>query len=372
MLYINDERIDFQEVIEYTGTDPLKVFLKAKITEIKNGPQRLHFKYREGVIRRNKKEGIPEGKKISFSWDDPVVSNRGPELWVWATGRVKKPNGVFRYTSPTMMFTKDLWLDRDRDLDRILFVLYASSYVRTGLIILENEENEAKNRITTNVDKDELKVLVLRTPLEKLRKLGSAFQIENAQTLGEYVLREAILGKADLMVSTGKRGYLDIIQLIRSDEQTSMRANIQKAKDMGILLCKNLVYGFADEKGSIVEPIIQVPVKREFEKEEVLIAYLEENRDQYKRLISEIEAVENLVPAGPAKEEKEEEDEAAKEEILAGITTYVIANGKLPFEAGDKERIKEVAKLVGIPGMKPGSRPYAKVYEELQGHFVGA
>lgn len=384
MLFINDEKIDFQEIKGYSGTDPLKRFLKEKMAEIKAGPQQLQFKYREGVIRLNKKEGLPEGKKTVISWDDPVSSSRGSEYWVCATSRTKNPNGTFKYVFPSVrglvsgkVFVKSLSLDKDRDIDLVLFLLCASSRVRTGLIILENSEAEAMNRLTKSVDKDELKVIVLRMAPEKLRKLGSAFQIENSKSVGEYALREAILGKADIMVSAKNKTYADILAMVKSDETSTMRANVQVAKDMGILAYQNGVYGFANEKGNVITAILTIPTKREFEKDEVLIAFLEQNNEVYTKLVQEIKGVEESDKAtspssesGKAKTEGPVEVSAEeKTEIIDGITTYVVANGKLPFDATDKDKIKQIIKILGIEGYQVGKRTYATIYDDVKTHF---
>jgi len=391
MIYINNEKIDVQGALNYSGSDPLLLFIKAEVKKIKAGPQIYRFKYRDGIIKRNKLQGLPEGKKTVISWEDPVSSSRGTEHWVWATSRVKLPNGTYRYSpnADSSPFTKELSLDRDIYLERILFLLCASSRIRTGLIILENLEAEAQARLTGSADKEEVKIAVVRMPINRLKKIASAFNIENASNLSEFVLRETLLNRFTVLVSEGRKSYQEILDIVKSDDQATLRANIQLALDAGILVYQNGQYGFANEKGVIADPIIQVPTKREYQKEDILVAFLEENVAAYKRIVNEIAAVKSvdnightqvdpIIPIPPIETGAAGDATTAtapppgaqvvENEILEGIRTFVMEHVALPFTVEQKDKIKEVAALAGIEGAKPG-RNYSLIYEEIKKFF---
>jgi len=386
MLYINDEKIDLQGILAYRGNDPLMNVLKAKVIEIKEYPRDIRFKYRPGVIRLNKKENLPEGKKTIISWDELVPTDRGTERWTVATGRVKLPNGTYRYQNKSTLFLRDLRLDRERDLDKILFLLIASNRIRSGLIILENKEKEAMTRLSGSIDKDELKLIILKMPLAKLRHLASALQVDKASTKTEFVLREETLSAADNFAKKGKKSYSEIIRMIRSEAKTSVLANIQLAQEMGILGFQNNVFGFLNEEGRVTEDIVHVPVIRESEKVEILVAAFDETPSVYEKLVKEITAVKGLIkdpvdtpstpdageiavsPGNPVDPAPAAMADGVADEILQGIRQYAIEHVALPFTDSDKDKIKEIAAIAGIDGAR-GGRPYTTVYEDLKKFF---
>jgi len=384
MLYINDESYDKQAILTYRGSDPLYVFLQDKLNEILSGPQIIRFKYREGIIKSNSLQGLPEGKKTIISWDDMVQSNRGTEHWVWATNRRKVlSTGNYIYNSQPFIFTRILALDKDKDWDRILFLVCASSRLRSGLIVVENTESEAQARLLSTADKDMVKVTVLTMGLKQVRSIGSAFMIENTQSLSEFVLKETLLSRFDEMVKKGTKSYKEILGMLKSEEISKMRATVQKALDMGIIVYRNHTYGFADQEGKISEEIIPVPTKEEFQKEEILITFLEKNDIIFTRVLGEIKAVEGArndlrngsggdgngnVPEGSGINKSAQDPGVEKEEILNAIRSFVTEHGSLPFDEKNKEKVKELAVLCNIEKAGAG-RTYVHVYQDLKNYF---
>jgi len=401
MIYINNKFIDLLVTKDYNGDDPLLNFIKSKLLEIKAFPQKVVFKYRKGVIRRNKLQGLKEYKKTHIRMISNIRTPRGSEQWVCTTSVAKDPVTGYIKPNPKHEPFNGTWiLDKFSEVDKILFLLCAVSQTRGAnpLIVRENLELEAKTSFNVGMDSARFKLLLADLGMDQLTQLGLACAIANPAGYSPDVLRNLVFNKAEFDVKKRVKSYDDYIKMATDKRNSRILSMIQESIDRLIISYseRNKAYWWLMANEQLDEELLPVAPGHYDQKESLLAEFLRQNNAQFIRLEKTLSAVKSgnnilknksdeLGTGVVIKDDSIDEPNVSDgpdggaggvpafltpdgEMTIEQIRVYADENEVLPFAITDKKVMNEIARAIGIQLATP-QRKREVVYEELKMFF---
>lgn len=374
MIYINNEFIQYNEIINYTGSEDVIIQIRDKYKELQhdrafqNGEEVKVFKFKEGTFKSVPPLGFKEGKKaIWIPFTTIAKSNTGSKILTVCQSAIPTDTGM-RY-EPRGAWFKKKWSLGPADTELIIFMELFCPLVKAGTIVLEDLDKEARvvaeergratslnyylyNKMSPIFDsKETLQIIAQAFGVPNVGKIKDINRLKNAifnaVEAAEY--DNSIMG-VDKFVEMAKGSKLPV--------SLKMRALVQDGID------KNIIY-FDDEdfrwKFSTTHPsrppkeIMMISPSEADSSVDILVKHLQGNEKDYELilrscnpdiLIVKDDEIEQMEKIPEEKEEKIQEDFVKKEKKIPKPTK--------PVDNMSYRELQTYAKKIGLSvfGMK--------------------
>ena len=242
MLFVNGEqlKLDTPEGRKFTN------FKDNKLKKMKNP-----VVFKSGKPIKINKTGLfepPRQEWIPFS--TTINGENGSETWQYTSVLpIKKDNQwIFSERGRIYSHGRKWKMDKNKDSELIYFMGELSPFVKSGKIILENKEHEARTLIDKEIGILDVKFFIYsdNSPLsvqatggeETLRIVASSWGVEDVdgKSLSEIqiALHKAV-EKSHPTAGTTGRGYTEFLSETRVNELVVLRANVQRAIDKDLI-----------------------------------------------------------------------------------------------------------------------------------------
>lgn len=392
MLYINDVQINLTEAKNYKGKDPLLLMLKAKIAEVNRHPSKeLVFKYRKGLTKRNKHQGLMEGKKILVRMREHINSERGDEHWACTRRYNKNPNtGKVKISDLHLQMDQSWTLHRENDLDKILYLMCAAVKCQgpNPSILLENIESEAEDQFNQGLEAAEMKLKIRDMDVSMLQKLAMALGIPNPKDISEVVLRRDVFNAIEFKVTKKEKSWEDFFDMHEFKKNITILANIQEGLDRRVIGFSERVKGYwwLGDNESLDEELLAISPGLYGRRADVLAEYLNQGGHDYGKLMDRIKAArtgtrimgggDTIIDTDDKPTETVKDDEQFEDAVFATpegemnlkqIKAFVGENNELPFNVGD-QIMNKIANEIKIQTAM-GQRKRIDVFAEILAYF---
>jgi len=244
MFYINDEKVDFSAASSNTIAQQIADKRKELEPILKKKGMRLNWK--KGVMTINALQKIKEGKKGVFTPFKFTVNNsQGTNTVVFCETATKDAVGNMTYYPKGEWFkgSKTLGIN---DMEAAIYYSLLCPYVKSGLIVIENKEAEAREVADARnaVSKYMYYLYNETSPIyddtEKLISIAKAFGIGKSEDMNPAVLRNAIYDAIITREATSKDGVKFFENILGGTDQTlKPLADIQTLLDAKELYIDN-------------------------------------------------------------------------------------------------------------------------------------
>lgn len=263
MLYKNDEKVDLSEEMKQLVYKDLGAKSgqekDVKFPVVIKMPEYMYTAQRPGS--KNTKPDRPASANIRL--DAALHDKEGSAHWNYCTGRRKAATGEkWIYFSNdqgvqtnVLSFTDTHSIGKDK-IDLLYFLLFLSPLrfipnesaehrIKRGVkassrfqFVVENKEQESMERVSKKQQKLRIDSVLMGDncmSIDKLRIIAASLHIDNAEGKGEFELRDEVSVLVDAMERSKKTGYDTFEQLAKMDDNTNIKATIQKAIDMKLV-----------------------------------------------------------------------------------------------------------------------------------------
>lgn len=281
MLYVNDELIK-------KGTpywDRYNEFLQSKLPKMSDP-----VIFRTGRPLRFNKSGLPERNPEEWiPLQHTTYGQEGDEYWAYCDRPPRKKQDGKMIYSPRGKIMRNGWkFDRIKDAELIFFFTEISPFVVKGRIVLEDKRRDARKVIDKEAGELDVKFMILseHSPIspdqtgneDTLRMVASGWGIANVEDLSIEEVKVELLSKvqtSNAQYNVTGRGFKEFLNEIDSRGKLTLRANVQRAVDKGIILYDdpNFTWRFASNN----QPLMVVPVNAAADAQKALYNFLYTN-----------------------------------------------------------------------------------------------
>lgn len=286
MFYINEEKLVLSQAAKSDSL--IAQSIAAKLAEFQKTLEKkpLRLKWRDGVMKVNKKSRLKEGKRGVFVPFTAMQNNsQGTNTVTYCESAIKHQNTT-RYEPKGEWFkgTKILGIN---DIELAIYYSLFCPYVKSGLIVIENRDAEASERAKAHKKMAQYSWHLyhesspLYEDVERLTEIAKAFGVPNTSGMALDTLKEAI----NNAVTVREASHQDGIQLFEryfkgEDWLMKPKSDIQTAIDMGELRLDFQTSAWKT-KGGI---FLQLKPTELFDSEVAKVAvakYINDNKDAY-------------------------------------------------------------------------------------------
>jgi len=309
----------------------------------------------------------PRQEWIPFS--TTVGGEHGSETWQYTSVLPIKRNDQWIFSERGRVYNhgRKLKLDKNKDPELIFYLSELSPFIKSGKIVLENKEHEARTIIDKEIGILDVKWFIYseHSPIsvrataneDALRTIASSWGVGSVDELSisevQLALHKVVERSHSNIAQTG-RGYTEFLSETKVNDLVILRANIQKAIDKGLIeyVPMNLQWQFASSD----HILMTIAPKDIAVKEMALFNYVKVRPDIREMLMAELsdsaygkpQEVEEEVPELP------DAPEVLSPEDLEELVTATVPPSQQAAEKPKAEDLSWVdnVKRADLDGMK--------------------
>jgi len=301
MLIVNGKRINVLTAKNYRG-DPkdkdflLMTFIAKKIKEVESLGDPIVFKdsfkpqtFRTRQAGEKVSKGTPKMPRIFIRYSSTITDKqRGREDWIYAESSSFDEHRNEKFKPRGKWMAKPWYLNQGHDLEKILYLMVASSYVRVGRVLLEDREKEAKAKFFSN-DHEFIarqQIMTYGDDLEKLIDAARVVGLYNVESYGIDQLRLSILNEMLKKHTSGRATVTEQISTMKDNDLSLIRIAISYSKEDKLIAwqSKGSGYWYLDQNGKPYQRIITVASNQQLKKEDVLVDHFSQNPGAFDEL----------------------------------------------------------------------------------------
>lgn len=241
MFYINEEKLVLSKAAESESIIAKEIAAKLKEFQETLPIKPMRLKWRDGVMKVNKKSRIKEGKRGVYV---PFTATRNNAQ---GTNVVTYCESATKTKDATKYEPKGEWFKGSKvigvnDIELAIYYSLFCPYVKNGLIVIENRDAEARDRADAHKKMAQYSWHLYHegSPLysdkDKLFEIARAFGVPNTEGMELDTVKEAINSAVTIREASHKDGLALFNRYIKGEDWLMKpKSDIQSAIDLGEL-----------------------------------------------------------------------------------------------------------------------------------------
>lgn len=299
MFYINEEKLVLSKAAKSDSL--IAQSIAAKLAELQKTLEKkpMRLKWREGIMKVNRKSKLKEGKRGVFVPFTATKNNsQGTNVVTYCESAIKHQNAN-RYEPKGEWFKGSRVLGIN-DIELAIYYSLFCPYVKSGLIVIENRDAEATERANARKRMAQYSWHLyhesspLYEDIAKLTEIARAFGVPNTEGMELDTLKEAIHNAVTVREASHQDGIQLFERYIKGEDRLMKpKSDIQSAIDAGELRLDFQSAAWRTKTGIF----LQLKPTEVFDSEtakEVVARYINDNAEAYS-IINAINASEKDV-----------------------------------------------------------------------------